>query len=304
MLRVKPLWAKTLFNCRPISCNFCTSGIQLAKNSQRKKSLQNKNLNPSVSINSSNTASASATIQAATLPDGNKNSNTTIVSQNSSSVQAGQTKETENIQRNIIKPGTPVGSLTPGFEVFNRNSKSFKENLHLKKFGPKLFEATAELIPEKRALYMPRLQCKSLLGNQQEISLFLKGKISLVVFEFAKFAEPHAKSYIEPFESIFKENPKVNLVQLNIEENMLKAFILKTFLGYIRATIPKYRQNSYFTHFGSINTIKQQLGIANKFLGYCFLVDKNTKIRWYANGLATKQEQETLIKLTHSLLKS
>ncbi|PVU94767.1 hypothetical protein BB561_002276 [Smittium simulii] len=234
-------------------------------------------------------------------------------------------------KRKIIKPGTPVGSKEPGdASLIPKQSKSFKQKIkdsvnpeqHIKrrdelykqisesywqgfadlqKYGPKLFEATSELIPEKAALYFPKFKATSLNSYEHNIPVLTRGKVSIVTFEFAKFAEKHTISYIDQYEKYFKDNKKVQLIQLNIEENWLKAFLLKACIPLLRSNIPKYRHNLYFTHFGSVETIKQQLGISNRFLGYCFLVDKNSKIRWYSNGVASENEAETLVKLVKSL---
>lgn len=40
--------------------------------------------------------------------------------------------------------------------------------------------------------------------------------------------------------------------------------------------------------------IREKLAMVNSMMGYVFLVDKDLRIRWYANGEATPKELESM----------
>ncbi|KAI8324202.1 hypothetical protein GQ54DRAFT_296339 [Martensiomyces pterosporus] len=199
---------------------------------------------------------------------------------------------------------SPEKNLETRAKIIREIGESHWQNiLDLRDNGEKLFEAPTQLIPAKNARFLPNLEGKTLNGNAVDISQMCRGKTTLLTIEFVKFAEKHTLSYINVFEKSFADRKKVQVVQVNIEENWAKAAVLKLCLPYTKRIIPKHRHDSYVVHFGAVESLKSALGIANSLLGYAFLVDPKTRIRWYANGEAVKSEGATMIALTEELLR-
>ncbi|KAJ1917842.1 hypothetical protein H4219_002952 [Mycoemilia scoparia] len=190
-------------------------------------------------------------------------------------------------------------------EIIRKIGESYWQDfVDLRNNGTKLFAASTNIIPAKISRYLPNLEAKNLAGKDVELVESVRGKVSLVTMEFAKFAEPHTQSFSQPFLEKFSTDHNIKCIRINIQENWLKAILLKACLPYTRAQIPKDRQQDYFIHFGSVESLKKSLGITNSLIGYAFLVDKSSRIRWYGNGTATDVEIETLLRLTSELLNS
>ncbi|PIA16495.1 hypothetical protein COEREDRAFT_42491 [Coemansia reversa NRRL 1564] len=179
----------------------------------------------------------------------------------------------------------------------------FQDIVDLRNNGDKLFEAPQQLIKSGRAKYLPNLEGKTLAGVNTDIVDLCRNNTTLLSVEFTKFAEKHTQSFVSVFEKTFAGVNAIQLVQANIEENWAKALVLKLCLPYLRKSMPKHRHANYLVHYGDVEYLRKALGIANPLIGYVFLIDANTRVRWYANGLAVKSEAETMVRLTRSLAK-
>ncbi|KAJ1965091.1 hypothetical protein GGI12_001007 [Dipsacomyces acuminosporus] len=200
---------------------------------------------------------------------------------------------------------SPEKNLETRAKIIREIGESHWQNiLDLRDNGEKLFEAPSQLISPKKARFMPNLEGSTLSGNPVDVSQMCRGKTTLLTIEFVKFAEKHTLSYINVFEKSFAGRKKAQVIQVNIEENWAKAAVLKLCLPYTKRIIPRHRHDSYVVHFGNVEPLRSALGIANPLLGYAFLIDPKTRIRWYANGEAVKSEGATMIALTEELLRS
>ena len=47
--------------------------------------------------------------------------------------------------------------------------------------------------------------------------------------------------------------------------------------------------------------LEKHLNVETKFVGYAFLIDKQSRIRWTAHEYATENEIQSLLKLTKAL---
>ncbi|KAJ2747695.1 Mitochondrial ATPase complex subunit atp10 [Coemansia sp. BCRC 34301] len=179
----------------------------------------------------------------------------------------------------------------------------FQNILDLRNNGDKLFEAPAQLIHANKAKFLPNLEGKTLTGANVDIIDLCRDKTTLLTIEFVKFAEKHTRSFINVFEAAYMGNPKVQVVQINIEENWAKAVVLRMCLPYVRRAIPKHRHATYVVHYGGVESLRNTLGIANPLIGYAFLVDSMTRVRWYANGEAVQSEGINMVALTRELMR-
>lgn len=89
----------------------------------------------------------------------------------------------------------------------------------------------------------------------------------------------------------------IQRVDINIEQNKLKAMLITFFVPSLRKTIPEDRHDKYFiVKQGVTDEIRSQVGLVNGKVGYVYLVDGQGKIRWAASGVATDDEIEALVK--------
>ncbi|KAG0273317.1 Mitochondrial ATPase complex subunit atp10 [Linnemannia exigua] len=183
----------------------------------------------------------------------------------------------------------------------------FAEFSELSKTGSKLWKATPSMINPDKALYMPNIIGTSLKTSEPvELVDLLRGKISLVAISGTRFGEEHIESYMTPFlkrwpMTVGNNSSKVQLVELNIQENPLKAGLVRMMVPFVKKTIPEERHANYVLHYKSIKHLKDPLSMQNSYLGYVFLVDSNCKIRWGAHGPASETEVKTLLESVQKL---
>ncbi|KAF9573295.1 hypothetical protein EC968_008835 [Mortierella alpina] len=175
----------------------------------------------------------------------------------------------------------------------------FAEFSELSRSGSKLWKATAGMVNADKALYMPNIIGTSLKTSEPvELVDILKGKISLIAISGTRFGEEQIETFMTPF---LKQWPmgvrdtKVQLVELNIQENPLKAGLVRMMVPFVKKTIPENRHANYILHYKSIKHLRDPLSMQNSYLGYVFLVDSNCKIRWGAHGAGTEEEIKTLL---------
>ncbi|KAG0314638.1 Mitochondrial ATPase complex subunit atp10 [Dissophora globulifera] len=182
----------------------------------------------------------------------------------------------------------------------------FAEFSELSRTGSKLWKGTTNMIQAEKALYMPNIIGTSLKTSEPvELVDLLRGKISVVAISGTRFGEEQIETFMAPFLDkwpIPKDgNSKVQLVELNIQENPLKAGLVRMMVPFVRKSIPEPRHANYVLHYKSIGHLKDPLSMQNSYLGYVFLVDSNCKIRWGAHGKATEAELKTLLESVQRL---
>ncbi|KAF9114426.1 Mitochondrial ATPase complex subunit atp10 [Mortierella sp. AM989] len=175
----------------------------------------------------------------------------------------------------------------------------FSEFSELSRTGSKLWKATENMIIADKALYMPNIIGTSLKTSEPvELVDIIRGKISLVAISGTRFGEEQIETFMTPFLQRWPMgggNTKVQIVELNIQENPLKAGLVRMMVPFVRKTIPEERHANYMLHYKSIKHLKDPLSMPNSYLGYVFLVDSNCKIRWGAHGKGTETEIKTLL---------
>ncbi|KAJ2713997.1 Mitochondrial ATPase complex subunit atp10 [Coemansia spiralis] len=177
----------------------------------------------------------------------------------------------------------------------------FQDIIDLRNNGDKLFEAPAQLIHANRAKYLPSLAGRTLDFKRSDIIDLCRGKTTLLSVDFTKFAERHTRSFTTVFDREFGEADNMQVVYANIEENPAKAVVLALCYPFVKRATPKKDHPNYLIHLGGVEPFRKALGIANPLIGYVFLVDPDMRVRWYANGLATETETETMVRLARSL---
>lgn len=125
-------------------------------------------------------------------------------------------------------------------------------------------------------------------------------------------SQEHNKSFFEPVVDAFTQNPDFQLVQLNLQPNLMKHYLLSLFLSSVRSQVPEPHQATYLlskldldSPQSGIDSIhREDLNVHNIYAGYTYLVDRDSKIRWAGCGFAQPAERESLVRLTGNLLDS
>lgn len=125
----------------------------------------------------------------------------------------------------------------------------------------------------------------------------LTGKVSVVSMFSAQWAERQIHTWTGE-----QQNPALHeiikgtggvaqFVDINMEPNWLKAWLIRLFMWRLRMTLPKERHETYFLYRkGLTENIQNGIGLLNGKVGYVYLLDGDCKIRWAGSGLAQPEE--------------
>ncbi|KAK4144697.1 ATP10 protein-domain-containing protein [Dichotomopilus funicola] len=162
------------------------------------------------------------------------------------------------------------------------------------------------------SLYFPNLYGRNLTGSYADTTPLLEGRASVVSIFSGVWAENQAKTFTAPEENPMlhevlrqaagagaggNKSPRAQLVQVNVEEDMLKAWLVRLFSGSIRRRLGKENWDKYFlVRKGLTDEIRESIGVLNSKVGYTYLVDHQCRIRWAGSGSAEAGEREGLAK--------
>ncbi|GAA5802254.1 ATPase assembly factor ATP10 [Helicostylum pulchrum] len=182
-------------------------------------------------------------------------------------------------------------------------TKSYFADVHeMRKHGGKMYYANTQLIKPEKAGYMPNFEAQDLSRKKINTTEKLVGKITLMTFVYAKFGEPHVESFIQPFLKKYSNTTQdIQLVEVNVQENMLKQLLLKAFVPLIRKNTSAERKDNYCLIMKDISKTRKSLDMTNQYIGYAFLVDQDCKVRWAAHGQATEEEVGNMLAMTDYL---
>jgi ATPase complex subunit ATP10 len=168
------------------------------------------------------------------------------------------------------------------------------------------------LFKAERALYFPNFYGQTLLKDKipRDTTPLLEDKISVVSVFSSQWAENQAATFASQ-----KNNPELHevvknsgglaqIVQINVEENALKAMIVRLFMSGLRKKLGPDNWGRYFlVRKGISDEIRDAVGLLNSKVGYTYLLDGECRIRWAGSGPCEGDEKEGLVKGTRRLIK-
>jgi ATPase complex subunit ATP10 len=113
----------------------------------------------------------------------------------------------------------------------------------------------------------------------------------------------HAKGFVDPTHARFSPNPHYQYIQINLQENLLKSFLVQLFTNTLRGVVPAELHRNYLVSSQNMEYVRDPLGMTNSKVGYVYLIDENLKIRWGGCADATLEETQALESCTGVLLK-
>ncbi|PLB37995.1 mitochondrial ATPase complex subunit ATP10 [Aspergillus candidus] len=186
----------------------------------------------------------------------------------------------------------------------------FQEWSNMKYHQGKTFQSNTRLFKRDKALYFPNLQGITLASPKtpQDTTAVLQGRVSVVSLFSSVWAEAQVATFTGP-----EQNPglaealasggvgsdglaaQTQTVAINLEENTLKAWLVRMFMFQMRAKLPPAQHERYFlVRKGLTEELKNAIGMMNSKVGYVYLLDDTCRIRWAGSGLADQTEQEAL----------
>ncbi|KAH9437791.1 hypothetical protein MCOR02_001439 [Pyricularia oryzae] len=177
----------------------------------------------------------------------------------------------------------------------------------------KSFVAPPRLFKAEHALYFPNFYGKTLSKADpipRDTTTTLAGKASVVSIFSSQWAESQANSFIGLKENpelheVLKANPgPAQLVRINVEDQLLKQWVLSLFEGNLRRQVGEENWERYFIVKNAISMdIRESIGVLNARVGYTYLVDSSWRIRWAGSGYSEEDERKSLVKGLQRLLR-
>lgn len=153
---------------------------------------------------------------------------------------------------------------------------------------PTLFKVT-------KALFFPNLIGRTLADRTwQDTTAVLEGHVSVVAVFSTAWAELQCATFLTGLETI---TTPVQRVDINVEQNPIKAALVKLFVPLIRRRLPAVQHARYFiVQKGLDDETMQRMGFWNGRVGYVYLLDWDCRIRWAGSGNAGVEEKAALVK--------
>lgn len=156
---------------------------------------------------------------------------------------------------------------------------------------------------DQRALYFPDIKGTALSdGSTKHTTDMLHDKVSIVAILTSKVSEEHTRSFYNQSLERFSSDANFQLVQVNLQENSLKAYLISLFISSLRKQIPPPEQVTYLLSSQNMDSVREEVGMQNKHVGYTYLVGPDGKIRWAGCGFAEPDEERALTACTAVLL--
>ncbi|KAI1799784.1 ATP10 protein-domain-containing protein [Daldinia bambusicola] len=162
------------------------------------------------------------------------------------------------------------------------------------------------------SLFFPNLYGRTLSKRDpkpRDTTPALRGRVSVVSVFSSVWAENQISSFVardanpELDDLLAKNSDLAQRVWLNVEENALKAWLIRLFMGGIRRRVGEPNWDRYFIVRKGLNDdIRENTGLLNSSVGYVYLLDGNCRIRWAGSGPSEDHEREGLVKAVQRLL--
>ncbi|MCJ1356412.1 MAG: Mitochondrial ATPase complex subunit atp10 [Icmadophila ericetorum] len=184
----------------------------------------------------------------------------------------------------------------------------FREWSNMRFYKGKTFVAVPKLLRATKSLHFPNLQGVTLSSPRktQDTTPTFHDRVSIVRVYSGTWAERQTATFTKnpELKQIIAENKgTAQEVNINIEENTMKAFLIRLFMYRIRKQFPKEDHNKYFlVRRGITDELAEAIGFLNTKVGYVYLVDGLSRIRWAGSGMAEPHEREGLIKCARRLV--
>lgn len=202
-------------------------------------------------------------------------------------------------ERNLAKRADLVEKWSTNYFRDFKNIRKYREG--------KTFVANPRIFKKEVAMYFPNLHGDTLeegaKGKGRDTTDVLMGKVSIVRLYSSTWGEAQVESFTgrrenpELWEVLNEEGDLAQLVDVNVEENVLKAGIIAMFSWKQRMTKKREEWGRYFVvKRGVDQRIREAIGALNGRVGYVYLVDADCKIRWAGSANAEGTEKEDMVR--------
>ncbi|EXJ85008.1 hypothetical protein A1O3_05683 [Capronia epimyces CBS 606.96] len=197
----------------------------------------------------------------------------------------------------------------------------FQEWRRVDHWKGKSFISNDRLFKREKALYFPNIWGQTLSkggdgpDGGRDTTPILMGKISIVGMQSGQWAEEQVDTFISEKQNpqlqqiIADSNGLVQRVDINMQGDWARSFLVKLFSGRLRKLVPEERWGRYFMiklprdiRRGLSDDVRDAMGLLNSQVGYVYLVDSSCKIRWAGSGHTWEGEVNSLNAVVQRLI--
>ena len=167
----------------------------------------------------------------------------------------------------------------------------------------KVFMAPSKLLRADKALYFPNLWGCTLAipKDERDTTPVLHGKLSVVAVFSGTWAEQQTRTFLEGNEQLDAilriAKGYLQRIEINIEQNRMKAGLVKMFMGGIRRQFSEEQHGKYFlVTQGVTDLMREQMGMFNSQIGYVYLLDSECRVRWACCAEALPEEKRGMVR--------
>jgi ATPase complex subunit ATP10 len=175
----------------------------------------------------------------------------------------------------------------------------------------KSFIAPPNIFKSDVALYFPNLRGQTLLKDRspKDTTPTFEDRISIVSIFSTRWAENQTHTFVsdeknKELQDVVKNSKGLaQMAQINLEENWMKAMLVKLFMPGLRKQFEESAWGRYFlVRKGFKQDMKEALGLLNTKVGYIYVLDGQCRIRWAGSGNSSDEEKEGLVKAVRKLI--
>lgn len=205
----------------------------------------------------------------------------------------------ENCSYSFSPPSTCVCTAANVKRTRQVAKPYFREWSNLRHNSGKTFIANPRLFKSEKALYFPNMYGITLSSPKEAKSTtsILRGKISVVNLFSSAWAENQVATFTgrnknpELEETIDRSRGLAQRVDINLEENSFRAWLVRMFMWRMRRALkPEQHPRYYLVRKGITDGLKEAIGMMNSKVGYVYLLDEECRIRWAGSGPAGSDE--------------
>ncbi|KAI1322198.1 ATP10 protein-domain-containing protein [Xylariaceae sp. FL0255] len=188
----------------------------------------------------------------------------------------------------------------------------FRDWTNLQHHKGKTFIAPPRPFKGDLSLFFPNLYGQTLSKTDKaprDTTPLLTGRVSVISIFSSQWAENQCRTFISrehnpAAEAVISESRGLaQHVRINIEEDALKAMVVRWFMGGLRRQVGEENWERYFlVRRGVSDEIRECIGLLNSKVGYTYVVDRECRIRWAGSGPSEEHERDGLVKAVERLL--
>jgi hypothetical protein len=145
----------------------------------------------------------------------------------------------------------------------------------------------------------PTVSAATLAGGREVIPDSAFGKVTLVTVAFLRENQGQLDSWLNPFAEAFGSREGFMFYEVPMISSGYK-FMKFIIDGGMRAGLPKSKHRHVVTMYGDVESYTSALQLDPRY-GYAFLLDQEGIIRWQAQGYATPQTRQDMLRTAEQL---